>query len=351
MNDNPETTTQEPNKKGFVSHYGKLFLAVLTAFSIAFFIFLACENKEFRDSQKNIKQSYVEHIQKADSLYWDMVTYNKDYTSHLCDVNATFLTDSLIRLSLGTKQRLSSEQYNCLHEIISAHFAGIAQLHEKYDSKILRDSLLLIPERQVLEGQVKTMLDLHLNKVEHEYSNITLWAAILTILFLVFSFYSIFKMDDLVHQGHDGIVEIRNLKKDGDDTIQIIRAKGETLQKENDTNLEEAKTRVSNFINSQQRIVSETMAAIVKRIDGVKKESEQSIREVETINEKINNLFNDSVGALSEKLSQIEKKYDEELRSKVDVLNSYIEQLSNFKSDFENKKKHQEDEERKEDRL
>ena len=340
MNVISETITQETNKVGFVSHYGKLFLAVLTAFSITFLIFLICENKEFCNSQEDIKQSYVEHIQKADSLYWDMVTYNKDFTSHLSDANATLLTDSLIKLTLGTKLRLSSEQYNCLHEIISSHFAGITQLHEKYDSKILRDSLLLVTERQVLEGQVKTMLDLHLNKVEHEYSNITLWAAILTILFLVFSFYSIFKVDDLVHQGHEGIFEIRNLKKDGDDSIQTIRTNGETIQKENEANLEKAKTRVSNFIDSQQKIVIETIAAINKRIDGVKKESEQSIREVATINEKIDNLLKDSVGALSDKLLQIEKKYDEELRSKVDVLNSYIEQLSNFKSDFENKEKH-----------
>lgn len=347
MNDNPETTTQEPNKVGFVSHYGKLFLAVLTAFSFAFFIFLACENKEFRDSQKNIKQSYVEHIQKADSLYWDMVTYNKDYTSHLSDANATLLTDSLIKLSLGTKYRLSSEQYNCLHEIISAHFAGIGQLHEKYDSKILHDSLLLVTERQVLEGQVKTMLDLHLNKVEHEYSNITLWAAILTILFLVFSFYSIFKMDDLVHQGSEGLRDIRRLKRDG----EKIAEKNEELLKENEDIKEKAKSDIKSFIDSQQKIVIETIAAIDKRIDGVKKESEQSFREVATINEKINNLLSDSVGALSEKLSQIEKKYDEELRSKVNELNSYIEQLSNLKSDFENKEKHQEDEERKEDRI
>ena len=66
---------------------------------------------------------------------------------------------------------------------------------EKNMKKVLKeDSLRLQNERVLLENQIKSMIDLHLNKVEHEYSNLTMWAAVLTILFLVFSFYSIFKM-------------------------------------------------------------------------------------------------------------------------------------------------------------
>ena len=39
------------------------------------------------------------------------------------------------------------------------------------------------------------MLELHLNKIEHEYTNITMWASVLTIIFLVFSFFSLFKIE------------------------------------------------------------------------------------------------------------------------------------------------------------
>lgn len=57
------------------------------------------------------------------------------------------------------------------------------------------------------------MIDLHLTKIDHEYNNIAIWAAVLTIVFLVFSFYSIFKMDEFIQQGHQGIKDIRELKK------------------------------------------------------------------------------------------------------------------------------------------
>ena len=69
------------------------------------------------------------------------------------------------------------------------------------------------------------MIDLHLTKIDHEYNNITMWAAILTILFLVFSFYSIFKMDEPIQQGREGVKDIKRLKKVGDDSIAYIKAK------------------------------------------------------------------------------------------------------------------------------
>ena len=279
---------QESNKLKFVSHHEKLFLFVITIFTLLFGAFLICANVEFCKSQENIKQSYAKHIQKADSLYWDMKTYNIEYISQIANANTATLADSLIRFTLGSKQRLSLEQYNRLYELISIHFAEIEQLHEKYDSRILQDSLLLITGRQVLDGQVKAMLDLHLNKIEHEYTNITIWAAVLTILFLVFSFYSIFKMDSLVHQGKEGVNEIKQLKRDGDVAIQDIGDKSEKILKKNDALIEESKLKLSNFIDSQQRIIT------------------------------------DSISALTDSVSQIDNRYNETLSSKNAELDSYL---------------------------
>lgn len=296
------TASKESNNNDFVSRYGNLFLWVLLGFCIAFGIFLVCANCEFRKSQEKIKQSYEEHIKKADSLYLDIISYKNEYISHISDANATILTDSLIRLTLGPKQRLSAEQYNRLHELLITQFEEMKQLHEKYDGKIQRDSLQLMTERQLLEGQVKTMLDLHLNKIEHEYSNITLWAAVLTILFLVFSFYSIFKMDSLVHQGNEGVNEIRQLKRDGDEVIQGISKNGEKILKENNAAIEKAKSDLSDFINNQQQIVSK------------------------------------SVGVLAVSVSQIDNKYNEALNSKLEELNTYIAELQKLISEQKGKK-------------
>ena len=291
---------QDSNKLKFVSHHEKLFLVVLTIFTLLFGAFLICANVEFCESQENMKQSYAKHIQKADSLYWDMKTYNIEYLSQIANANTATLADSLIRFTLGSKKRLSIEQYNRLYGLISIHFAEIEQLHEKYDSRILQDSLLLITERQVLDGQVKAMLDLHLNKIEHEYTNITIWAAVLTILFLVFSFYSIFKMDSLVHQGKEGVNEIKQLKRDGDIAIQEIGDKSEKILKKNDALIEESKLKLSNFIDSQQRIIT------------------------------------DSISASRNSVLQMDNVYNETLSSKVTELDSYLDEAQNLISLLKN---------------
>lgn len=332
-------TIQPESYNDFVSQYGKLFLGVLSCFCIAFAVYLVLANIAFRNSQESIKQSYAQHIAKADSLYWDMISYNKDYVSHVSDVNAIILSDSLVRLTLGQKQRLSAEQYNRLNELLSTQFAEIERLHNKYDTKIHRDSLLLITEGQVLEGQVKTMLDLHLNKIEHEYSNITLWAAVLTILFLVFSFYSIFKMDSLVHQGNEGVREIRKLSIDGEKTIREVTKKGETLisnSKEKINQLEEeTRAKLTLSIGAQQQIVSDTVAAVHAELNDIKSESKKSKSVAASTKAQIEGMREESVELLKTKLSEIEKQYSQELKTKVENLNEYIDKLQSVLIEWE----------------
>lgn len=144
-------------------------------------------------------------------------------------VNNTVFRDSIIKSTLSNKYRLSRNQYDNLILVLNSHFAKIDSLHRQYDEKLLRDSLRLNTERGLLEGQTKTMLELHLNKIEHEYSNITMWGAVLTILFLVFSFYSIYKMDELIQQGNEGIKEIKNLKKEGKQDLDQLKTEKEKI--------------------------------------------------------------------------------------------------------------------------
>lgn len=112
-------------------------------------------------------------------------------------------------------------------------------------------------ERVLLENQIKSMIDLHLNKVEHEYSNLTMWAAVLTILFLVFSFYSIFKMDELIQQGNEGVKDIRSLKKDGENLIENLEATSKS-------EIEKTKNQIDDFIKEQQNRMIQTLGYFEK---------------------------------------------------------------------------------------
>ena len=157
--------------------YAKLFLIVLSIYTAIFMgyqIFAICS---LNSSQDKIKNYYLNHIERVDSLYCNLGSNNKAILS-------TYLQDSI---------------YNRNMELLYMEL-----LYMEYEKVLKEDSLRLYNERSLVEMQTKSMIDLHLNKVEHEYSNLTMWAAILTILFLVFSFYSIYKMDELIQQGNEG---------------------------------------------------------------------------------------------------------------------------------------------------
>ena len=211
--------------KRMATSYGKFFLSVTGLFCCLFIGYLCYSSYTLNLSQKRIKDYYINHINKTDSLCFSISAYNTALIENIQKANNALLADSLIKYTLGSKQKLSENQYKDLSTIISNYYNQSIKIQEQHQSKLSRDSLQFNAERTLLEGQTKAMIDLHLTKIDHEYNNITMWAAILTILFLVFSFYSIFKMDELIQQGREGVKDIKRLKKVGDDSIAYIKAK------------------------------------------------------------------------------------------------------------------------------
>ena len=206
-------TTEQPK-------YAKLFLIILSAFFCVFLIYQIFAIYNLNSSQEKIKQSYVEHIRTVDSMYCKLNSNNKTILS-------TYMHDSL---------------YNTKMEL----------LYNEFNKIIKEDSLRLLNERMLIESQTKTMIDLHLNKVEHEYSNLTIWAAVLTILFLVFSFYSIYKIDELIVQGNEGVKDIRRLKKNSEDII-------ERLENTSKFEVEKTRNKIDNFVTEQQQRMLDTI--------------------------------------------------------------------------------------------
>lgn len=209
--------------------YCTLFLVVLSVFTIALCVYLFYAHNISIKSQQQIKDSYKTHLQKADSLYCNLTMYNKNTTLAHQNVNNAIIADSIIKEALKSTNQLSNAQVKSIKLIISTHFRNIELLHKKYGEKLSMDSLRLCTERELLEGQTKAMIDLHLDKIEHEYSNITMWGAILTILFLVFSFYSLYKIDELIKQGQEGVLRINEIKKDGEDSVRQFKNENQKI--------------------------------------------------------------------------------------------------------------------------
>ena len=288
--------------------YGRLFLCTLVGYTILFIIYLIYAKYTLNHSQTEIKECYVEHIHKADSLYFNLAEYNRNIMVGFQKVNDAVITDSLLKVTLTNAHALSKGQYEKLILLIHNHFNEIELLHNKYDEKLLSDSLRLSTERGLLEGQTKTMIDLHLNKVEHEYSNITMWGAILTILFLVFSFYSIYKMDELIQQGNEGVKEIKRVKREGERVVEKLEIEGNAL-------IENTKTKVNTIVVRQQRRMAESINMLEQKRNEIETQYGESLRGLSLAKE---NFDTQGLKILADLTAQI----DDMLKEKEDVLNS-----------------------------
>lgn len=338
--------------KRMTTSYGKFFLSVTGIFCCLFIGYLCYSSYTLNLSQKRIKDYYINHINKADSLCFSISAYNTVLFENIQKANNALLADSLIKYTLGSKQKLSENQYKDLSTIISNYYNQSIKIQEQYQSKLSRDSLQLNAERTLLEGQTKAMIDLHLTKIDHEYNNITMWAAILTILFLVFSFYSIFKMDELIQQGREGVKDIKRLKKVGDDSIAYIKAKNneqitklkedtEQIIKEHREKLEGISSnfsvqqndlyrRADEYLNGLRRNSDEQSQKILSEYYNILQE--QSKAYTQKINEKTEGFESKlaSIGEFTITLQQVKEKLDSYLNDVKEQISSIEEQKRLF---------------------
>lgn len=276
--------------------YSRLFLVVVSVFCLAFIVYLLSAYSALKSSQEGIIESYVNHIYKADSLYQHISLYNMAVIDEIKGINEALLSDSLNVSGVLT----DAQNHNFLSAIVR-RIENIDHLREMHKMELLQDSLRLKTERVLLEGQVKNMVDLHLDKIEHEYISITLWAAILTILFLVFSFYSIYKMDELIQQGKNGVNEIKQLKAEGENRINDI---ARILTQRNMTYLKLLKERtldqnnkmLENLMDDARGIIQEYEEKVRSRIPEFENQQQVLVDSISLLQKKIQDVNNEKNG-------------------------------------------------------
>ena len=101
--------------------------------------------------------------------------------------------------------------------------------------KISKDSELSISQniRSTIEN-IEKLLHLEIAKIEEERTSLTLWIGMITVVFLIFSFYSMLKSDDLVKQSQDGLDKIQECNK----KVEEIKTTWENKISEVDKELE-----------------------------------------------------------------------------------------------------------------
>ena len=228
----------------------------------------------FKNSQERIVTEHLEHLANADSIF--------------CDIKKVILSNDS-----GT---------------IANAPVLLAQLQN--DSALMRREIMLSHEEKM------NLVALHIDKIDNDYSQIGIWGGILSIIFLIFVFFAIFKieetnaeakntLEDVKIQKEKASAEIKELQEQAgqvNESYNSIRQSNETFIDNNTKVFNE----LINTINTDYSQAQENLERINKLLVEVESKNKQYDLAINQMNDLMGHL-----GQLINSLNQVTNKGNE----------------------------------------
>lgn len=253
----PKQNDTEGHFEKFVNrHHSLCFCVVMAIIIVTYGVFLGIANSNLKRSQARIVNSY-DQIQKqtANNIH----AFIEQSAAHREELQSC-LDKQMMCLSnaYSSKDSLSAEK------IFTKLYADIEYLREQNAciTRIASDTLSLQYRDMTSSVMSEKMLELHLNKIEHEYTNITVWASVLTIIFLIFSFFSLFKIEQ-------SRKEIEDLRRKGEEDINGTIANATEI-------FNGLRNQVNNDIDPYKKTLESLITEYQSKLDAInKKDSDE----------------------------------------------------------------------------
>jgi len=207
----------------------------------------------FKDSQERIVTEHLKHLATVDSVF--------------CDIKKVILSNDS-----GT--------------IVNTPIL-LSQLQD--DSALLKREILLS------QAEESNLVALHIDKIDNNYSQIGIWGGVLSIIFLIFGFFAIFKieetkaeakntLEDVKDQKEKASAEIKELQDQAgqlNDSYNSIRQSSETFIADNTKVFNELIT----TINTEHSQAQESLERIKKLLVEVESKNNQYDLSIKQMND------------------------------------------------------------------
>lgn len=238
--------------------------------------YLCYSANTFKESQTKIVNEHIKHIAKVDSIFYNMKTIVLSNDSvYIMNAPALF-------------------------------------------SQLQKDSALFRREVQLSQEEMNHLVSLHIDKIDNDYSQIGIWGGLLSVIFLIFGFFAIFKieetkaeaknvLEEVKGKGEKATGEIKELQSQASEvnnSFTSIRQKSDTFIKDKTTEL----NKLAENIHSVQRQSNDRLERINKLLESVENKNKQYIWSIETMEKQMKQLEE-----LTNSLKEILEKYGKEV--------------------------------------
>lgn len=292
------------------------FLTTLLCAVFTICAFIRCHS-HFVDSQNKIVANQTAQTIAIDSLLTSFREAVKTHSDNKEQIVKQIIADSII----VKLPKLNNVQQKAIQQYLEATL--IASTNEMSYATLLKDLEATLATKQLsqIQDDTKSLLELEFNKIQHEYEALALWGGILTIVFLIFSFYSLFKTDQLAQQGQSALEKIDQIRERAEEKASKIDEKALQL-------INRTEQKLTNNRKDIDGILKKVLADADKEITRAQDEAEKSVQKIK-----------DKEGEFAKHIDKIGVFINESIDKANKDLDAKITTFeSDFKSDFENVK-------------
>ncbi len=247
------------SNKTIVRWFCVVFVIILSVFVV----YLWHSTSIFNNSQEKIINEHRDHIAKVDSIFYDM--------------KAVILSNDS-----GTVENAP---------------ALLSQLQK--DSALFRREILLSQE------EMTNLVALHIDKVDNDYSQIGIWGGLLSIIFLIFGFFAIFKIEETKAEAKNVLEEVKEKGKNATDEIEELQNQASELNNSFNSIKQESTTLITNKTTEFNELT--------ESIHSIQKQSNERLERINKLLEDVENKnkqYNWSIETMSDQMKQLEELTD-----------------------------------------
>lgn len=235
-------------------------------------IALTCTNRTYNDGQQTILKSYKESLALIDSLQ----KQNEDALNRVLTEREKTIKKILSDTLIDSIQGLCTKQKDAIRKYVRPYLE-VTTRELDIKEKINADPN---HEYKVLRDEIRSLLQLEFNKLQNEYESIEVWAAILTVIFLIFSFYSFFKTERLEEQGQQSITRIEGLENNAQRNLEGLQ---NSMREENQNFLNRATDRFEDFYDDQTSRIRNMEENMSERFQSYQSQMEEMLNEARNL--------------------------------------------------------------------
>ena len=225
--------------------------------------YLCHSSKVFKESQTKIVNEHVNHVMKIDSIFYDMKT-----------------------------------------DILS-NDSGAIENSQALLSQLQCDSALFRREVMLSQEEMNNLVALHIEKIENDYAQIGIWGGVLSVIFIIFGFFAIFKIEETKADAKEVLSNVREQGLNASFEITKLQDQATNLN----SLLATIKQNSDSFISNK----TEEFNTLIQDIGKMHDESTKNIERISNLLKEVetkNSQYHWSVETMGTQMKQLEALTD-----------------------------------------